>query len=424
MQNTELLPSSVNRRQFIHQCILAGLASTVLAPKFSSCNNPLTQDQIDWDKVRSQFPIINWDKLYFNSGSAGVMPQIVLDNLLELVQQMNQIPPYKAWGLWADIRKENLNRLATLLNVNAQEIEMVRNTTEALNMIIYGLPLKAGDQVLYSKNDYPFAKNAWQNRAIRDGIELIEVDYTLPASDEEIIAAYKKALSPNVKIIHCTYITHGQGHILPVAALTNLAHQNNAQIVVDGAHCLGQIPVDIKTIGCDYFATSLHKWLNAPHGTGLLFVKENLITNLYNHPSSYIDASDTINKYEHLGTRAFHQEIGVAAALDFHDALGPAKYDRLQILKQYWTSKLAGIDNLIFHTDLSTSASAAITTFQIKGKYKQAGQCLKVLSEDYNIHAKTTSGDWGDGIRISVNVFTSFEDLDHLADAIQKIATS
>lgn len=422
MKNTEKVHQAWNRRQFIGRSILGSLAATITAPYLHSCTNFFTEDQtVDWDSVRAQFPIIHWDHIYCNSGSAGVMPSPVLEYVLDLVRQMNSIPPYEAWKHWTATRNKNLSRLAAMLNVHTTEVQLVRNTTEALNMIIYGLPLKAGDHILYSKHDYPFAKNAWQNRASRDGIELIAVDFKLPDSDESILAAYQRAMTPQVKIIHCTHITHAQGHIMPIAALARLAHQNGAEVVVDGAHSVGQIPVDLAMINCDYFATSLHKWLNAPHGTGLLFVKEPLIGNLYNHPSSYSETFDKIDKFEQVGTRAFQQEIGVSAALDFHEQLGSrAKYERLQVLKTYWTSKLQDLENVIFYTDFNQENSAAIVTFRIKNQ--PIRNCLKQLSETYRIHAKSVGGDWGGGIRISVNIFTSFDDLDQLVAAIRTMA--
>ena len=127
---------------------------------------------VNWDEVRNLFPVSKWDKIHFNSGSAGVMPLPVQDHLIDLIKYMNQRAPYEAWNDWQVIKKENLTRLAHMLNTTAEEIQVVRNTTEALNMIIYGLPLEADDEVIVAEHDYPFALNAYENRATKDKIKI------------------------------------------------------------------------------------------------------------------------------------------------------------------------------------------------------------------------------------------------------------
>ena len=323
---------------------------------------------IDWNAVRAQFPIVAWDQIHFNSGSAGVMPYPVLKRLSHLIQEMNAMAPYEVWDSWKDIRKKTIDRLATMTNVSSSEIEIVRNTTEALNLIISGVPMASGDHVICSEHDYPYVLNTWTNRSRRDGIEVQSIHYDLPSSDDTIIDTYRKAISAKTRVIHVTHMTHRQGHIMPVKRLAQLAHDHDAQLVVDGAHSIAQDYVDLRDLDCDYYATSLHKWLNAPHGTGLIYVKGDRIDQLAGHLSSYPSSDGSIRKYEERGTRAFHQEIGIAAALDFHDIIGlDAKYKRLQYLKRYWTEYLKDNPAITWHTDTSTKKSIAITTFSIDG---------------------------------------------------------
>lgn len=409
-----------SRRYFLRDTTLAALAlqwSHVLSQV--SIGMDTVTDEVDWAVVRQMFPIVGWDKRHFNSGSAGVMPTIVSDYLQNLTQVMNQMAPYEAWALWQPLIEDTMVRLASMIHTDPSTLQLVRNTTEALNMIIYGIPLSRGDEVLIADHDYPYALNAWHNRAKRDLLQCRKVSYDLPTSDEDIVQAYSEAITPRTRVMHITYMTHRQGHILPVTPLTKLAKQHDIQVVIDGAHTLAHIPVNLQEIGCDYYATSLHKWLNAPHGTGLLYVQPSRITSLLPHPSSPVQVS-TIDKYGHLGTRAFQHEVGISAALDFYDRVGGHnKYQRLQELKHYWTSQLQGCDRIKWYTDLSDHKSCSVVTIGIDGL--ATSHILRTLSETYDIHAKSVGSYWGSGVRISPNIFTSFEDLDQLVSAFHNL---
>lgn len=415
---------SINRRSFLRSspvlaAIPMGLLRDVQLPNYKPHDK---NQEVDWEYVRSLFPISEWEKIHFNSGSAGVMPQQTQNVLIELIKVMNKKAPYEAWNDWQHIKSSNIKRLAEIINAHPDELQIVRNTTEALNMIIYGLPIQSGDEVIVAEHDYPFALNAYDNRAKRDGLVVKKISTPLPDSDESIVAQYANAIGPNTKYIHVTFMTHHEAHIMPVKNLVEMAHDRGLEVIIDGAHTLAHIDVDLSDIGADYYATSLHKWLNAPHGTGLIYVQKEKIETLHNHPSSYPKYTDSIDKYEHIGTRAFHQEIGISAALDFHDWLGFGnKKNRLQELNSYWTTQLNILPNVELHTMQSSSYGGAISTFSIAGL--RGGAIVKRLDKDYSIHAKSVGLYEGSGVRISVNVFTSFTDLDRLIEAITKIAS-
>ena len=376
---------------------------------------------MDWGRVKQAFPISSWEKLHLNSGSAGVMPTPVQDYVIEAINYMNRKAPYEVWNEWQEIKQSNLLRLREMLGAPERSIQVVRNTTEALNMIITGLQLNSKDEIIISNNAYPFAVNAWLNRAQRDDLNIKKIEYILPLSDDKIIQQYKAAITPQTRVIDITHMTHQQGHIQPVEKLIKLARQHNIKVVVDGAHCVGQIPLDLIKSDMDYYASSLHKWLNAPHGTGLIYVRPELVGSLYNHPSSYPEATDQIEKFEHIGTRAFHQEIGIHAALDFHDNIGLInKMERLQSLKEYWAGALQALSKVQLHTDLNAQYSGAIATISVDGY--RAQQLVKLLDQEYNIHIKGVSGKWGSGLRMSVNIFHDFADMDRFIAAISDIA--
>lgn len=408
----------MNRRTILKQLpILAGMP-TVLSD--FNCNN-FDHSQLNWDQVKQAFPISNWEKLHLNSGSAGVMPSPVQEYVIEAIKYMNSKAPYEVWQEWQDIKTKNLHRIQLMVGATQQSIQIVRNTTEALNMIISGLQLSSKDEVIISNNAYPFAMNAWLNKARRDDLNINKIEYILPLSDDDIVQQYEAAITPRTSVIHITHMTHQQGHIQPIERIIKLARQHNIKVVVDGAHCVGHIPLDFVKSDIDYYASSLHKWLNAPHGTGLIYVKPELVGTLYNHSSSYLDASDQIEKFEHIGTRAFHQEIGIHAALDFHDKIGLInKMDRLQSLKEYWANALQPISKVHLHTDLDARYSGAIAAISVDG-YK-AHQLVKLLDQEHNIHIKGVSGKWGSGLRVSVNIFHDYADMDQFISAIIDIA--
>ncbi len=409
------------RRQFVKAASIlgAGINWASLMPPIGTGDT--SSDSVDWLRVRELFPVSAWEKIHLNSGSAGVMPSPVQDYLVELIKQVNRKAPYEVWNEWQVIKTDNILRLAELTHSKISELQIVRNSTEALNMIIYGLQLNKGDEVIIGQQDYPFVHNAWSNRATRDDIIIKEVDIDIPATDEDILEAYAELITDKTKVMHITHITHREGHIMPVKKLTQLAHDRGVQVLVDGAHVLGQIKVDLKDLNCDYFASSLHKWLNAPLGTGLLYVKEHKIKELYNHPSSNLSATETISKYEHLGTRAWANEIGITAALDFQDALGiDIKVNRLQGLKEYWCNQVKDIDNVQLKTWIEPRYSAAVATFKLDNLSN--GKTLKSLSDDFNIHAKSVGGKGGGGIRVSPNIFTTEKELDQLVSAISNLS--
>ena len=383
--------------------------------------NDMNPDHINWDEVKRSFPISNWKKLHMNSGSAGVMPIPVQDYVIEAIKYMNVKAPYEVWNEWQDIKEQNLLSLQQMIGAQENSIEVVRNTTEALNMIITGLQLKGQDEIIISNNAYPFAINAWFNKAQREDLSIKNIEYVLPLSDQEIVKQYESAITPHTKVIHITHMTHQQGHIQPISKIIEMARSHNIEVVVDGAHCVGHMPLDMQKSDIDYYASSLHKWLNAPHGTGLIYVRPELIGRLHNHPSSYLNATDQIKKFEHIGTRAFHQEIGISAALNFHNNIGLVhKMNRLQSLKEYWVKALEQVPSVQLHTDVDAKYSGAIATIAIDGY--SGSQLVKLLDRDHDIHIKAVSGLWGSGLRVSVNIFHDYADMDRFVAAIRDIA--
>lgn len=374
------------------------------------------------EEIRALFPIVNNDVVQLNSGSAGVMPMPVQEKLFSLIQRMNAMPPYEAFARWQDERTNSKQRIANMLGVTVNELAFVRNTTEGLNNVLFGVPLKKEDEIIYATCDYPLPINSIKQRVEREGVKGIEVQLNLlKDSDEEIVDKYKSAITGNTKLILISHITYREGHILPVKKICKMAHEHGVEVLLDAAHSFAHIEHSISDLGCDYYATSLHKWLNAPHGTGLLYVAKDKISKIY--PLAAADDKDRekIIKFEYIGTRSFAHELGIGSALDFLELTGlPKKQDYLQELKMYWTERVRENKSVNICTDLRPTHSCALASFAIKDI--SPSDILKRFQEEFKLHIKATGYKGNRFLRVTPNIFNSIAELDRLVSAINVTA--
>jgi len=275
-----------------------------------------------------------------------------------------------------------------------------------------------------SKQDYPNMINAWKQREQRDGIKLVWINLDLPSEDNEYLAnAYIKAFTSKTKVVQVTHIINWNGQILPVRKIADAAHDRNIEVLVDGAHSFAHFQFMIPDLGCDYFGTSLHKWLSACIGSGMLYVKKEKISRIYPLYASDQPKSDNIRKFEHLGTRPFFIEQAIGKAVDFYDMIGAKrKQDRLQYLKNYWMERVKDIPKVHFSTSMKPGYACAIGMVSVEGK--KAAEFENYLLDKYKIH--TVAIEWENlkGIRITPNVYTSTQNLDLLVEGISKFAKS
>lgn len=421
-----------SRRKFIQQ---AGAISggSLLLPTFSRSleekleyaiqsrkdisADKLATDEDFWAMIQQAFTV-NSNLINLNNGGVAPAPKPVQDAVERYARLSNEAPSYYMWRILDQGREPLRKKLAALAGVSPEEIAMQRNASEALETIIFGLRLQKGDEVILCKQDYPNMINAWKQREKRDGIVLKWLDFTLPIENKStLVNAYINAVTPKTKIIHVTHIINWMGQIMPVKEITAEAHKKNIEVVVDGAHSFGQIQYDVNDIGCDYFGTSLHKWISAPIGTGLLFVKKNNIKNLYPLFAAGEPESEDIRKFENLGTRPFHIEQATGQAIQFHQMIGgERKQKRLHYLKNYWANQAIKINGVHVGTSLDPAYGCAIGLLQIDGK--TPAQVDSYLFEKFKIHAVGIVWENISGVRITPNVYTLPADLDILVDGI------
>jgi selenocysteine lyase/cysteine desulfurase len=425
-----------NRRQFLNRLgkiSASGLLASMTAPAWSRdlkraldhANNcsatDLAGDEDFWYYVQQAYTV-SGSLINLNNGGVSPSPKVVQDAMKRYHDMSNEAPSYYMWRI-LDLGREPLRRnLARIAGCTSEEIAIHRNASEALETVIFGLQLKAGDEVVLSKQDYPNMINAWKQREMRDGIKLIWVDLKLPSEDNDYLAnSYIRAFSPKTKIVQLTHIINWNGQILPVKKIADAAHERNIEVMVDGAHSFAHFQFMIPDLGCDYFGSSLHKWLSASIGTGMLYVKKEKISKLFPLFAAGNPTSDDIRKFENLGTRPFFIEQAIEKAIDFYDMIGPKrKEERLQYLKNYWMSRVKDIPKVALGTSMKPGFGCAIGLVSVEGK--KAAEMESFLLGFYKVHAVAIEWENIKGVRITPNVYTTTQNLDVLVEGVEKFA--
>lgn len=379
------------------------------------------QDEDYWSVIQRSFSV-NPNIINLNNGGVSPSPIVVQQAVERYNLLANEGPSYFMWRILDQGREPLREKLAGLAGVNPEEIAINRNATEALNTIILGLDFKAGDEIVGSKFDYPHMVQAYKQRAMRDGIVYNQVNLNLPCeNDDEMVKAYEGAITSKTKLVHITHVINWVGQILPVKKICDMAHAKGVEVIVDGAHSFGLMDFKISDLGCDYFGTSLHKFLSAPIGSGMMWVKKDKIEKIWPLPSSGEPHSKDIRKFEELGTRSFPIEQGIGEAINFHEGIGSKrKEERIRYLKNYWATKVQQIPKVKLYTSLNPKYSCAICGVSIDGM--TPGELDTTLFNNYKIHVVGIKIENISCVRVTPHVYTSLHDLDKFARAIEEIA--
>ncbi|MFM8347114.1 MAG: aminotransferase class V-fold PLP-dependent enzyme [Bacteroidota bacterium] len=360
--------------------------------------------------------------LNLNNGGVSPQPKVVQDAVDRYYHLSNEAPTYYMWQILDRGREPLRRKLAALAGVTPDEIAINRNTTEALGTFTWGIDLKPGDEIVMTKQDYPNMIHAWKQREQREGIVIKWINIDLPVeNDETVLKAYREATTSKTRIWHITHLVTCTGQIFPAAKLCAEAKKRGIISIVDAAHTFAHLDYKVSDLDCDYFGTSLHKWLCAPFGTGLMHIRKSRIASTWPLFPNDKPQSDDIRKFEALGTRSFAPEQAIGQAIDFHLAIGARrKQERLHFLKKYWCEAVMSHPKVKLHISLKPEYSCALGTFSIDGM--DVGEVSSKLMADHQIH--TTSIKWENvnAVRITPHVYTTTRDLDRLVEAILKIA--
>ncbi len=378
-------------------------------------------DEDFWKVIRDSFTVSH-EIINLNNGGVSPQPRSVQDAHIKNYEYCNEGPSYYMWRILDKNREPLRKKLAELSGCLPDEIAINRNSNEGLNSVIFGLSLKPGDEVILSKFDYPNMMNAWRQREKRDGIKLVWVDFELPIEmDKVAVAAYQRAMTPKTKVVHITHMINWTGQLMPVKAIAEHAHAIGAEVIVDGAHSFAQIDFKIPDLGCDYFAASLHKWLCAPFGSGMMYIKKDKIKNVWALLSNDKPDGEDIRKFETLGTRSFASEMAIMNAIEFHNMIGSKrKEERLRYLKNYWAEKVIKFPKVKLTTSLAPQWSCALAHVAVEGW--DAADIESTLFERHKIHTVGIKHEKLNGIRVTPHVYTSLADLDKLVEGIEYIS--
>jgi selenocysteine lyase/cysteine desulfurase len=426
-----------NRRLFIKQAaaLTGAFSATSLfnlahAEEWRSAENKIAHlsplqaagDEDYWSVIQRSFSV---SPTIINLNNGGVSPSpIVVQQAVERYNQLsNEGPSYFMWRILDQGREPLREKLALLAGVPPDELAVNRNATEALNTIILGLPLQKGDEVIGTRQDYPHMMGAYKQRALRDGIIYKQLDFEFPIeNDEQIVKAYEDAITPNTKLIHVTHIINWVGQIMPVRKIADMAHAKGIEVIVDGAHTFGLLDYKIPDLNCDYWGTSLHKFLSAPIGSGMMWIKKDKISKVWPLLSDDNPHSADIRKFENLGTRSFPIEQGIGEAVNFQLGMGSKrKEERIRYLKNYWASKVQHVPKVKLHTSLKSEYSCAICGVSIDGM--TPGELDSALFNQYKIHTVGISYERIQCVRVTPHVYTTLPDLDKMVRAITELAS-
>lgn len=399
-------------------------ANFSLAEKNLTSKNPvdIALDADYWRTIQEAYTASKSDIVILNNGGVSPQPIAVQQALDKYNAFSSRGPSYYMWRQLDKGREPLRERLAKLAKVSAEEIAINRNATEALNTVIYGLDFEKGDEVIGTYQDYPNMIQAWRQRAMRDGLVYKQINFQFPIEDDDaIVAAFEREISSKTKLLHITHVVNWVGQILPVRKICDMAHKKGIEVLVDGAHSFGLLDFSIADLNCDYFGTSLHKFLSAPIGSGMLWIKKEHISKVWPLICNDQPKSSNIRKFETLGTRSFAIEQAIGEAIQFHESIGAARKEaRIRYLKNRWCNQVIKQPKVRLHTSMKDDYACAIAGFSIDGM--RPAEIDSILMNQYKIH--TVGIEWENikCVRVTPHVYTTEEQVDSLAKAILEIA--
>jgi selenocysteine lyase/cysteine desulfurase len=419
----------MKKREFIKKASLAVFGApfygSALAQGLSANEgikpNQLASTEDFWLKVREDYKLkpdyINLENGYYN-----IIPTPTLEALKKNIELVN----YEGSHYMRTVQWHNKDRMvekvAEVIQAEPRNIIITRNTTESLNMVIKGMHWSEGDEAVFAVQDYGAMKNMFKQVSERFGTvnKIISIP-NHPGSDEEIVALYENAITLKTKLLMVCHMINITGHILPVKKICQMAHKKGVKVMVDGAHCVGHFEFNINDLECDYYGTSLHKWLAVPLGTGLLYVADGEIDNLWPlFAEEPLDIGE-IKRLNHTGTIPVYHDLSIEAAIEYYKMLGGSRKEaRLRYLQEYWTSKVRNHENIIVNTPEESHRACGIANVGIKGMEPKV--LAKRLLEEYKVFTVAIDNANVQGCRVTPNVFNTIEELDVFVGALKELA--
>jgi selenocysteine lyase/cysteine desulfurase len=380
----------------------------------------VAQDEGYWNEIQRAFTV---DRTIVNLNNGGVSPspRVVQEAMARYLAISNEVPAYSMWQLVEPQIESVRRQLARNFGCDPEEMAITRNASEALEILQLGIHLEPGDEVLTTNQDYGRMLTTWDQRARREGIVIKKISFPVPPpSMQDLVQRFERAIGPRTKIIHCCHITNLTGQIFPVRDIMRMAKARNIEVIVDGAHAYAHFPFTRDDLECDYYGTSLHKWLLAPHGTGFLYVRRDRIPGIWPLMAAPPEMDNNIRKFEEIGTHPAANHNAIAEALAFHEGIGSErKAARLRFLRDRWMRPLEGKARVQLHTSFDPAMACGLATIGIEGIEPVAladhmWKTRRVFVTPIN-HAEFK------GIRVTPNVYTRLEEVDVFLHAMEDV---
>lgn len=378
-------------------------------------------DEDFWAVIQQSFSVTR-GIVNLNNGGVSPSPRIVTEAFVRYTWQQEDATAYTMWQILEPQSETIRTGLAEIFGCDAEEIAITRNASESLEILLMGMDFKSGDEILTSTQDYPRMLTTLKQRELREGLKLNLIKIPVAPKDVNSIAeAFEKAVTPKTKLILVSHQINLTGQINPVKKVCEMARAKGIETIVDGAHSFGQFDFKRDDLQCDYFGTSLHKWLYAPKGTGMLYVRKEKIPRVWALMASEDKNKNDIRKYEEIGTHSAAMRLAIGEAILFHNAIGGKRKEaRLRFLSRYWMNKLKSLPKVGFNTSFDDAQSCAIGNFKIEGI--DPVQIGGYLMSKHKIFTTPIVHDEFSGIRITPNVYTTLWELDRFCEIVERIA--
>jgi len=378
----------------------------------------VARDEDFWFRVAEAFSA-DRSLVNFNNGGVSPSPTVVQAALARHLAFANEAPAHNMWSIQQPQKETVRARLAGLFGCDSEEIAITRNASEGLQICQLGFDLRAGDEVLTTNQDYPRMITTWKQRARREGIVLRQFSLPVPCEDPgEVVRRFEANITERTRLILMCHMINLTGQILPVKAVVRMARARGIPVIVDGAHAFAHFAFDHSDLDCDYYATSLHKWLFAPFGTGMLYVRRDKIEGLWPLMAAGAGQDADVRKFEEIGTHPVPVILAIAEALSFHEGLGAQrKQARMEYLRDRWARRLLENERVRLHTSLSPGFACGIANFQVEGL--DSAELGAHLWRAHRILTTTIKHDEFEGVRVSPSVYSTPAEVDRFSSAVE-----
>lgn len=420
------------RREFLRQIVPAGAGvlaalktdwfERVVQATARVADRPapaVARDEDYWHEIQQAFTL-DRTIINLNNGYTCPSPRVVHEALKRYLDESNQAPIYYMWNLLEPNIESVRRKLSAEAGCDPEELAITRNASEALQISQLGLSLKAGDEVVTTDQDYGRMLDTWDQRVRRDGIVVNKLSFPVPTTGADLVQRFERAITPRTKVLHFCHITNLTGQLFPVRDLCRLARSRGIQTIVDGAHAFAHFPFKLSELECDYYGTSLHKWLLAPVGTGFLYVRKERIEPLWPLTPPPVAKMNNIRKFEEIGTHPAANHNAIAEALAFHQAIGiERKSARLRYLSDRWADRLAEHPRARILSSRAPNESWGLVNVSLEGI--DASKAYEFLWTKYRIITAAIKRADYQGIRVTPNVYTTLDEIDTFASAVETL---